>query len=118
MCNSCDSTDCSPSMGFPSQEYWSGLPCPLPGDLLHPDIEPQSPAFAGGFFTAEPSGKLIRTILGFADDEPLHQADWALIRPHGPFQPLSCLSDPLLQGSLGMAMLSSIPILAGPAEAV
>ena len=28
--------------GFSRQEYWSGLPCPLPGDLLHPGIEPTS----------------------------------------------------------------------------
>ena len=27
------------SMGFPRQEYWSGLPCPLPGDLPDPGIE-------------------------------------------------------------------------------
>ena len=97
------------SMGFPSQEYWSGLPCPLLGDLLHPEIEPPSPAFAGRFFTAEPSGKLIRTILGFADDEPLHRADWGLIRPYGPFQPLSCLSDPLLAGQPGRGYVAKHP---------
>ena len=42
------------SMGFPRQEYWSGLPCPPPGDLPNPGIEPASlasPALAGGFFT-------------------------------------------------------------------
>ena len=33
------------------QEYWGGLPCPLPGDLPDPGIEPTSPALAGGFFT-------------------------------------------------------------------
>ena len=27
------------SMGFSSQEYWSGLPCPPPGDLPDPGIE-------------------------------------------------------------------------------
>ena len=32
------------SMGFSRQEYWSGLPCPPPGDLPDPGI--------GGFFTA------------------------------------------------------------------
>ena len=32
------------SMGFPKQEYWSGLPFPSPGDLLNPGIEPRSPA--------------------------------------------------------------------------
>ena len=31
------------SMGFPRQEHWSGLPCPPPGDLLDPGIEPTSP---------------------------------------------------------------------------
>ena len=42
------------SMGFPRQEYWSGLPCPPPGDLPDPGIKPASlvsPALAGGFFT-------------------------------------------------------------------
>ena len=32
------------SMGFSRQEYWHGLPCPSPGDLLNPRIEPVSPA--------------------------------------------------------------------------
>ena len=39
------------SMGFSTQEYWSGLPFPSPGDLPEPGIEPVSPALAGGFFT-------------------------------------------------------------------
>ena len=42
------------SMGFPRQEYWSGLPFPSPGDLLNPGIEPTSvasPTLAGGIFT-------------------------------------------------------------------
>ena len=39
------------SMGFARQEYWSGLPCPPPGDLPNPGIEPDSLALAGGFFT-------------------------------------------------------------------
>ena len=29
-------------MGFPRQEYWSGLPFPYPGDLPNPGIEPTS----------------------------------------------------------------------------
>ena len=33
----------APPMGFSRQEYWSGLPYPSPGDLLHPRIEPGSP---------------------------------------------------------------------------
>ena len=45
------------SMGFPRQEYWSGLPLPAPGDLPDPGIEPTFPALAGGFFTTVPRGK-------------------------------------------------------------
>ena len=30
------------SMGFPRQECWNGLPCPPPGDLFRPGIEPAS----------------------------------------------------------------------------
>ena len=29
--------------GFSRQEYWSGLPCLPPGDLLDPGIEPVAP---------------------------------------------------------------------------
>ena len=46
--------------GFSRQEYWSGLPCPPPGDLPQPGIEAtsrKSPVLAGGFFTTEPPGK-------------------------------------------------------------
>ena len=32
------------SMGFPRQEYWSGLPFPSLGDLPNPGIEPAPPA--------------------------------------------------------------------------
>ena len=41
-------------MVFSRQEYWSGLPCPPPGDLPYPGIEPSSLMFlplAGRFFT-------------------------------------------------------------------
>ena len=31
------------SMGFSRQEYWSGFPCPLAGDLPISGIEPRSP---------------------------------------------------------------------------
>ena len=42
------------SMEFSKQEYWSGLPCPPPGDLPDPGIKPRSPAspaWEGGFYT-------------------------------------------------------------------
>ena len=50
------------SMGFPRQEDWSGLPCPSPGVVLDPGIEPGSPSLAGGFFTTEPPGQLAHRI--------------------------------------------------------
>ena len=42
------------SLGFSRQEYWSGLPCPPPGDLPDLGMEPvslMSAALAGRFFT-------------------------------------------------------------------
>ena len=42
------------SMGFSRQEWWIGLPCPPPGDLPNPGIEPESfmsPSLAREFFT-------------------------------------------------------------------
>ena len=45
------------SMGFSRQEYWSGLPCPSPGDLPDPGIEPTSPALKADTLTSEPPGK-------------------------------------------------------------
>ena len=44
-------------MGFPKQEYWSGLPFRSSGNHLNPGIEPTTSALAGGFFTTEPLGK-------------------------------------------------------------
>ena len=44
----------SPSMGFSSQEYWSGLPFPSPGDLPNPGIKPTSPALQADALTSEP----------------------------------------------------------------
>ena len=40
-------------MGFSRQEYWGGLPFPIPGNLPNPGVKPKSPALAGGFFTTE-----------------------------------------------------------------
>ena len=45
------------SVGFSRQEYWSGLPFPIPGDLPNPGIKLTSLSLAGGFITTEPPGK-------------------------------------------------------------
>ena len=45
LCNPMDCTHQAPlSMGFLRQEYWSGVPFRLPGDLPDPGIEPPSPS--------------------------------------------------------------------------
>ena len=56
------------SMEFSRQEYWSGLPCPSPGDLSNPGTEPTSLpylALADGFFTTSTSwetSELLRVV--------------------------------------------------------
>ena len=45
------------SMGFFRQEYWSGLPCPPPGDLPDPGIKPTSPALQADSLLSEQPGK-------------------------------------------------------------
>ena len=48
------------SMRFFRQEYWSGLPCPCPGDLPNPGIESTSsaaPALQADSLPTEPLGK-------------------------------------------------------------
>ena len=42
------------SMGFPRQEYWSGLPIPSPGDLPDSGIELVSPALQADSLLSEP----------------------------------------------------------------
>ena len=51
------------SMEFSRQEYWSGLPFITPWDFPHPGIEPESPAFAGRFFTTSTTQKAPRVSL-------------------------------------------------------
>ena len=46
------------SMGFPRQEYWSGLPFPSPGDLPNPGIKPISPAWQVGSLPQSHLGSL------------------------------------------------------------
>ena len=83
--------------GISRQEYWSGLPCPPPGNLPHPGIKPRSltlPALAGGFFTSS-------TTLG-SPPFVLHICLWNLPHPReGNGTPLqySCLDNPMDGGA-------------------
>ena len=45
------------SLEFSRQEYWSGLPCPLPGDLPNPETKPRSLALQADSSLSEPPGK-------------------------------------------------------------
>ena len=48
------------SMGFSRQDYWSGLPCPPPGDLPNPGIGPWSPTLQADSLPSELPGKPVR----------------------------------------------------------
>ena len=50
--------------GFSRQEYWSGLPCPPPGDLPNPGIKPRSPKFQVDSLLSEPPGNPKNTRVG------------------------------------------------------
>ena len=56
----CNPMDCSlPGSsvhGISRQEYWSELPCPPPGDLPNPGIEPRSHALLADSLLSEPPG--------------------------------------------------------------
>ena len=52
-------------VGFPRQEYWSGLPFPPPEDLPDPGIEPASltsPTLSGRFFTTSATWEALNYI--------------------------------------------------------
>ena len=58
-------------MGFPRQEYWSGLPFPPLGDLPHPEIEPAFPAFLARTVMQGKSkqiGKIVTKVFLYSDD--------------------------------------------------
>ena len=73
-------------MGFPRQGYWTGLPCPSPGDFPDPGIEPlslESPALAIGFFTTAPPGKPY-TVFDSLASQRVSAFAWLLWRRPGP----------------------------------
>ena len=55
-------------MGFPREEYGSGLSFLSPGNLPNAEITPMSPALAGRFFTTESPGKS-QNVLDFFSTE-------------------------------------------------
>ena len=65
------------SMGFPRQEFWSGLLLPSPGDLSNPGDWNYVVSCTGRFFTTEPPGT---PTLGYGFSKfvlsALSQQDW------------------------------------------
>ena len=62
------------SMGFSKQEYWSELPCPTPGDLPDPGIEPMSlmsPALTEAHRIKRHCSKTVRTYSVFHEKQTL-----------------------------------------------
>ena len=71
------------SMGFFRQEYCSGLPCPPPGDLPNPGIEPSSPALQEDSLPSEPPEKPKNTGVGslflLQGIFPTQESNWGLL---------------------------------------
>ena len=67
-------------MEFSRQEYWSGLPCPSPGDLPNPGIKPRSPAFQADSLLSEPPGKALKIHI-YPLSSPASQVLWAELPP-------------------------------------
>ena len=59
--------------GLSRQECWSGLPCPPPGDLPDPGVEPRSPALQADSLLSEPPGKSIHGEM-HGNEESVHQS--------------------------------------------
>ena len=76
-----------PSLGFPRQEFWSGLAFPSPGDLPSPGVElssPEPPALQEDSFPTEPLGKpreLSYKHLRASHAKPLLRLPWVIPRP-------------------------------------
>ena len=63
-----------------SPEYWSGFPCPSPGDLRNPGIEPRSPTLQVDSLPSEPSGKLRNTGVGSLSLlQGIFESNWLLL---------------------------------------
>ena len=87
-----------------AQEYWSGLPCPPPGDLPDPGIKFTSPTVQVHSLLSEPLGKPKNTEVGslsllqgiFLTQE----LNWGLLQSRQILYQLSCQGSPKLRGQL------------------
>ena len=66
-------------MGLSRQEYWSGWPCPPPGDLPNPGIEPMClmfPALVSGLFTTSATWEAPSFVAQLVKTPPAMQETW------------------------------------------
>ena len=88
------------SMGILQQEYWSGLPCPPPGNLPNPGIKLRSPTLQAYSLPSEPPGKPMNVGVGslsllqgiFLTQE----SNWGLLQCRQIFCQLSYQGSPFL----------------------
>ena len=77
------SPPCSCPWEFSRPEYWSGLPCPPPGDLPNPGIQHRSPTLQAESLLSEPPGKPKNTRVGSLSPLqgifPTQESNWVLL---------------------------------------
>ena len=76
-------------MGFSRQEYWSGLPCPPPGDLPDPGIKSVSPELLADSLPLSHQGSPVIYLFFTIDSEVLDPGLISRIKD------ISCTSCPL-----------------------
>ena len=79
-----------PSMGFSRQEYWSGLPFLLTGDLLNPGIKPGSPTLSADTLPSKPPGKPRRKLDHKKSWAPKDWCFWTVLLEKTLESPLNC----------------------------
>ena len=103
------------SMGFSREEYWNGLPCPPPGDLLDPGIEPaslMSLALADKFFTTSTTWEAPWDVILLCYRYFLVTiSQWRLKKPQGDDN--ACVNVNI-GGGIGMCILSCVWLFATP----
>ena len=68
-------------MGFSRQEYWSGLPCPPPGNLPIPEMEPKSPELQADSLLSEPTKKFSGLVAAKLFTSLVCELLWASVSP-------------------------------------
>ena len=83
--------------GFSRQEYWSGFPCPPPGDVPNSGIEPRCPTLQVDSLPSKPLGKLKNTGVGslsLLQIFPTQELNWDLLHCRQILYYLSHRGDP------------------------